>query len=138
MASSSSGADLKTPRLMRFRLIAEKKFSTAFSQDADVGVKWKTHLGSVVIQNDMDDFACRDLPLHCVEELDELLMAVALHAATDDRAVQNIESGDQRGGSVPLIIVGHGRALAGLQRQAGQVRSSAWIWLFSSMDRTTA
>jgi hypothetical protein len=37
--------DLKTPRRMRCRVIAEKKSSTALSQDAEVGGKWKTHLG---------------------------------------------------------------------------------------------
>jgi hypothetical protein len=45
MASSSSATDLKTPRRMRFLVMAEKKLSTALSQDADVGVKWKTQRG---------------------------------------------------------------------------------------------
>src|SRR5215472_3149840 len=30
------------PRRMRWRVILEKKFSTALSQDPEVGVKWKT------------------------------------------------------------------------------------------------
>jgi hypothetical protein len=37
MASCRSGTDLKTPRRMRLRVIAEKKPSTALIQDADVG-----------------------------------------------------------------------------------------------------
>ena len=75
-------------------------------------------VGSVVIQDDVDDLAGRDLPLHGIEELDEFLMAMAFHAAAEHRAVQDIEGGEQRRGSVALIIMGHGRAFAGLQRQA--------------------
>ena len=37
--------EVKTPRLRRRRVSAEKKPSTALSQEADVGVKWNTHLG---------------------------------------------------------------------------------------------
>jgi hypothetical protein len=35
----------KLPRRMRLRVNTEKKFSTAFSHDPDVGVKWKVHRG---------------------------------------------------------------------------------------------
>ena len=45
MASWSSATDLKTPRRMRLRVMAEKKPSTALIQDAEVGVKWKTQRG---------------------------------------------------------------------------------------------
>ena len=82
------------------------------------GVHFGMLVGSVVVQNDMDDFAGRDLPLHGVEELKELLMAMAFHAAADNRAVQNIEGGEERRGSVALAIMGHGRAFTGLQGQA--------------------
>ena len=75
-------------------------------------------VGSVVVQNDVDDLAGRDLPLHGIEELDEFLMAMPFHAAAQHRAVQNVEGGEQRRGSVALIIMGHGRAFARLQRQA--------------------
>ena len=54
-----------------------------------------------------------------VEEADELLMAVLLHAAADDRAVEHVEGGEQGGRAVALVVVGHGPALAGLERQAG-------------------
>jgi len=59
-------------------------------------------------------------------------MAVALHAATDHRAVEHAERGERGSGAVPLIIVGHRLAAPGLDR------SSAWIWLFSSRLSTTA
>src|ERR1700730_12955573 len=45
MASSSSATDLKTPRRILPRVIVEKYPSTALSQEADVGVKWKVHRG---------------------------------------------------------------------------------------------
>ena len=54
-----------------------------------------------------------------VEEADELLMAVALHVAADDRAVEHVERGEQRRRAVPLVVVGHGAGAALLHRQAG-------------------
>jgi hypothetical protein len=39
IASCRSTTERKTPRRMRYRVILEKKFSTALSQDAEVGVK---------------------------------------------------------------------------------------------------
>ena len=43
MAAGKSAIERKTPRRMRCRVILEKKFSTALSQEAEVGVKWKIH-----------------------------------------------------------------------------------------------
>jgi len=56
-------------------------------------------------------------------------MPVALHAAADDLALKDIEGGKQGGGAAqrPFFI-----------GSPGWVRSSAWIWFFSSMLRTTA
>src|SRR6516225_6128489 len=62
----------------------------------------------VVVENGVDDLAGRDLRLDGVEEADELLMPVALHAAADDPALQHVERGEQRGRAVALVIVGHG------------------------------
>ena len=45
MASSRSATDLKMPRRICLRVMIEKKPSTALSQDAEVGVKWKTQRG---------------------------------------------------------------------------------------------
>jgi hypothetical protein len=65
-------------------------------------------------------------------------MGVALHAAAMHDAFEGVEGGEQGRRAVPLVIVRHGPALAGLYRQAGLGRSSAWICDFSSMDSTTA
>ena len=45
MASCRSTTDWKTPRLRRWRVSLAKKPSTALSQDAEVGVKWKVQRG---------------------------------------------------------------------------------------------
>ena len=86
----------------------------------------------------MDLLMDRDCVLDRVQELDELLMGVALHAAPDDIAFEHVQGGEQGRGAVPFAIVGHGAAAPLLQRQAGLSTMSAWIWLFSSTDSTTA
>ena len=67
-----------------------------------------------------------------VEEADELLVAVALHAAPDDLALEHVEGG-VGGRAMPLVVVGHGAKTA-----PGWVRSSAWICDFSSTESTMA
>ena len=54
-------------------------------------------VGGVVVQDGVDQLAGRDCGLDGVEEMDELLVAVPLHAATDHRPVQHVERGEQRG-----------------------------------------
>ena len=62
---------------------------------ADLGVL----VGGVVVEDDVDHLAGRHLGLDRVEEADELLMAMALHVAADDGAVEDVERGEQ--GVVP-------------------------------------
>ena len=92
-------------------------------------------VGGIVVDNGMDRLSRRDLRLDGVEEADELLVAVALHVAADDGAVEDVEGGEQRRRAMAFVVVGHGSGAALLHRQTG---SSAWIWLFSSTERTTA
>src|SRR5919106_481792 len=80
----------------------------------DVGVL----VGGVVVEDHVDHFPRRHLPFDRVQEADELLVAVARHAAADHRAVEHVERGEQGGGAVALVIVGHGARFAGLERQA--------------------
>lgn len=109
-----------------------KKPSTAFSHELDVGVKWNVqrvtvepgaHLvvlvSGIVVEDDVDQPAGRDVALEGIEEADELLMPVALHVACEHRSGQDIERGEQGGGAVALVIMGHGGAAALLQRQSG-------------------
>jgi hypothetical protein len=58
-------------------------------------------------------------PLGGVQEPDESLVVMALHAAADDAAFQHIRGGEQRGGAVPDVVVGDGAAALFLQGQSG-------------------
>ena len=86
----------------------------------------------------MDQLAGRHLRLDRVQETDELLMAVPLHAAADHGAVEDVERREQGGGAVADVVVRHRPSWPGFSGRPGWVRSSAWIWLFSSTDSTTA
>ena len=76
-------------------------------------------VGGVVIGDRMDNPAGPNRPLDGVKKLDELLVGVVGHAAADHGAVEDVEGGEQGGGAVALVVVGHGAAFAGLDRQAG-------------------
>ena len=91
-----------------------------------------------VVEDDVNDPARRDVALQRVQEPDELLMAVTRHVLPEDLAGQDVDRGEQRCGSVAFVVVRHGGAAAPLQRQAGLGAVEGWIWLFSSIDSTTA
>jgi hypothetical protein len=75
-------------------------------------------VGGVVVEDDMDQLASRDLALDGIEKADEFDVAVALHAAANYGAVEHAEGGEQRGGAVPLVIVRHGLAAPGVDRKS--------------------
>ena len=96
-------------------------------------------MGGVVVDDGVDRLSDGNLFLDDIEETNELLMAMALHVAADHRAVEDVHRGEQRRCAVPLIVVRHGStARPFFSGSPGCVRSSAWIWLFSSTDRTMA
>ena len=55
-----------------------------------------------------------------VEEAQEFLVPVSLHALADDRAIENVERSEQSGGAVADIIVRHCAGAPALHRQAGR------------------
>ena len=59
-------------------------------------------VGGIVIENDVDDLTGWRLRLDGVQKSNEFLMTMALHVAADDCAVEDVESGEQRRGAVPL------------------------------------
>ena len=83
-------------------------------------------VGRIVVDDGVDYFPCRDLLLDRVEEANELLVAMALHVAADDGAVEDVEGSEQRGGAVTFlkswVIV---PARPGFIGNPGWVRSSA-------------
>ena len=87
------------------------------------GIKPAPHLlvlvGGVVVEDDVDQLAGRDVALEGVEEADEFLMPMALHIPSEHRAGEDIERGEQRGGAVALVVVGQGGAAALLLPQSG-------------------
>jgi hypothetical protein len=52
-------------------------------------------VGGVVVEDHVDGLCSGNLGLDGVEEADELLMAMALHVAADDRAVEDVERREQ-------------------------------------------
>ena len=73
-------------------------------------------VGRIVVDDGVDHFSHRDLLLDRVEEADELLMAMALHVAADDGAVEDVKGSEQRGGAVTFVVVGHRAGTARLHR----------------------
>lgn len=54
-----------------------------------------------------------------IEETEELLMAVALHVAADNASFEHVESGEQGGGALAFVAVGHGAGVTLLRGPAG-------------------
>lgn len=67
----------------------------------------------------MDRLVGRDGGLDGVQEPDELAVPVALHAAAEHGAGQDVEGGKQRRGAVTGIVVGLGGGMAGSERLVG-------------------
>src|SRR5215469_15116266 len=74
--------------------------------------------GGVVVEHGVDHLAGRDFTLDGIKKADEFAVAVALHASADHGAVEHTERGEQSGGAVPLVVVRHGLAASGFDRQS--------------------
>src|SRR5437762_11041759 len=85
---------------------------------AEPGPRLGMFVRAVIVEDHVNDLADWDLDLDGIQEPDELLMPVTLHAASDHLAVEHVERGEQRGGAVPLVIMGHRPAESRLDRQA--------------------
>ena len=82
-------------------------------------------VGAVVVGNGVNDLAGRNGAFDGVEEFDEFLVGMLWHATADHGAVEDVEGREQCCGAVALVVVGHGAAFAGLQRQSrlGAIKS---------------
>src|SRR4029077_12290137 len=74
-------------------------------------------VGGIVIEHRMDQLAGWHLTLDGIQETDEFAVAEALHATTDHPSVEQAEGGEQSGGAMPFVLVGHGLTASGLDRQ---------------------
>jgi hypothetical protein len=79
----------------------------------DVGVCVR----GVVVEDEMDLQALGDGSVDRAQERQKLAVAVAREALPDHRSGQDVERGEQRGGAVSLVVVGHRPGPAGLHRQ---------------------
>ena len=64
-------------------------------------------VGRIIVDDGVDHLSHKDLLLDRIEEADELLVAVVLHVATDDGAIEDVEGCEQRGGAVTFVVVRH-------------------------------
>ena len=62
-------------------------------------------VGSVIVDDGVDDFAGRHIPFDGVEKANEFLMPMLLHAASDDRPIQNIQRGKERRRAITLVVM---------------------------------
>jgi hypothetical protein len=75
----------------------ENETRVAIEPGANVGV----FVSCIVVENDVDDLAERNLSLDGIQKSNEFLMTMTLHVAADDRAVEDVEGGEQCRGAVP-------------------------------------
>ena len=78
----------------------ENETRVAIKPGTNVGV----FVSCIVVKNDVDDLADRNFRLDGVQKSNEFLMTMTLHVAADDRAVEDVEGGEQRRGAVPLVV----------------------------------
>jgi hypothetical protein len=62
-------------------------------------------VGRVVVEDDVHDLPGGHVGLNGVEKGDEFLVPLTLHAASDGGALKDVQSGEQRGGAVPDVVV---------------------------------
>jgi len=116
IAACRSTTDRKTPRFSRcfdslakylHRIQPRTRCRGEVEREPLVPVEPGANLGMlvsrVVIENDMNGLAGWHLCLDGVQEADELLMAMALHVATDDGAVEHIERSEQCRRAMTLV-----------------------------------
>src|SRR3974390_2911337 len=97
-------------------------------------------VSGIVIDDHMHRFLLGYPGVDDIEEADELLMAMALHALADDVSVKHIERREKGGDAVPLIVVGDGAGTSLLHRQpwlgAVQCLDLAHMGICGSMFRS--
>jgi len=91
-----------------------------------------------VVQDDMHSEVVGHLLVDQVEEAAELAGTVSRSQVGDYVARGDVERGVQIGGPMSYVAVGLATRHAGHNGRVGPVRSSAWIWVFSSTQSTTA
>ena len=76
-------------------------------------------VGGIVVDDKVKLFVGGRLAIDLTQELQPFLMAMMLHASGHHTAVESVESGKQRGGSMPLVIMRHRMGTALFHGQTG-------------------
>jgi hypothetical protein len=91
------------------------KSGVAFQPGLNVGML----VGAVVVHHYMQSDLAGECCIQAPQEFQKLLMAVPGIALADDFALQDLQGGEQTGGAVALVIVGHRAQTPLLQGQSG-------------------
>ena len=75
--------------------------SMACQPFADLGM----FVDSVIVEDRVHQLSGRHLRFDGIEEANELLVPVALHAAADNAAIQHVQCSEQGGGTVAPIVM---------------------------------
>ena len=92
----------------------------------------------VVVGNQMHLEVFWRLGIDPAQELEPLMVAVSRHALANHLVASHVERSKLCGGVLPFVVMRHDAAMAFLEPQAELCGSSAWIWLFSSTENTSA
>src|SRR5260370_33269386 len=79
----------------------------------------RVFVGGIVGDDKVELFVGRRLVIDETQKLQPFLMAMTLHASRYHTAIERVESGKQRGSSMPLVIVRHRMGTAFFHGQAG-------------------
>ena len=79
----------------------------------------RVFVGGIVVDDQVELFVGGRLAIDETQELQPFLMAMTLHASGHHTAVEGVESGKQRGGSMPLVIMRHRMGTALFHGQTG-------------------
>ncbi|KRP90396.1 hypothetical protein AOQ73_25110 [Bradyrhizobium pachyrhizi] len=76
-------------------------------------------VGGVVVDDEMDVQLGRHVSFDVTQEGEELLVAMARFALSDDCAVEHVEGGEQGGRAMTLVVVGDALDVAKPHRKHG-------------------
>src|SRR5438552_12266808 len=79
----------------------------------------RVFVGGIVVDDQVELFVGGRLAIDETQELQPFLMAMTLHVSGHHTAVEGVESGKQRGGSMPLVIMRHRMGTALFHGQTG-------------------
>lgn len=75
-------------------------------------------VGRIVIADDVNFFFLRRAFADQVQEANPFLVSVLVHAGADDPAIGSVHGGEERGGAIAFVVMGHSFAAALLERKA--------------------